>query len=303
VRTADRPTILVTGAGGQLGFELARWLVPFGDIVAVDREEIDLVDADAIRRRVREIRPQLIVNPAAYTAVDVAEKEPELAQAINGRAPGILAEEARRAGAVLIHYSTDYVFDGRSDRPYVENAPVAPLNVYGATKLAGEQAVAASGADALVFRTSWVYGLRGRNFLLTMRKLAAERDELRIVADQTGTPNWCRELARATARMVAGGLPALAARRGLYHLSSTGSTTWFDFARAILCAARRTRVRPIATADYPTPARRPRYGVLDTRRFEATFGFALRPWRTALEDCLASPAEPSPSGDRHSGSL
>jgi dTDP-4-dehydrorhamnose reductase len=298
-----RPRILVTGAYGQLGFELARWLAPYGEIVAVDREDLDLVDADAIVRRVREIKPQLIVNAAAYTAVDGAEKEPALAHAINARAPEILAAEARRLGAALIHYSTDYVFDGNSERPYVEDAPVAPLNVYGATKLAGERAIAASGADALVFRTSWVYGLRGKNFLLTMRRLAAERDELSVVADQTGTPNWCRELARATTRIVAGGLPALVAHRGLYHLSSTGSTTWFDFARAIIGDGSRTCVRPIASAEYPTPARRPAYGVLDTRRFEQTFGFALLPWREALERCLASPVEVSSFEDGAAGNL
>jgi dTDP-4-dehydrorhamnose reductase len=294
---AGRPRILVTGAGGQLGFELAHWLAACGDVVAVDRPEIDLADPDAIRRGLRAIAPRLIVNAAAYTAVDRAETEAELAHALNARAPEVLADEARTSGAALIHYSTDYVFDGAGDRPYTEDAPTAPLNVYGATKLAGERAVLGSGADALVLRTSWVYGLRGANFLLTMRRLAAQRDELRIVADQTGTPNWCRELARATARIVADGLPALAARKGLYHLSSTGSTTWFDFARAILGEGGPTRVLPIATADYPTPARRPRYGVLDTGRFERTFGFGLPPWRDALARCVASPAEPSPSGD------
>jgi dTDP-4-dehydrorhamnose reductase len=291
------PKILVTGAFGQLGYELARWLAPCGDVVAVDREEIDLADPDAIVRGVRAIGPQLIVNAAAYTAVDRAESEPALAHALNARAPAILAEEAKRGGAVLIHYSTDYVFDGSSDRPYVEDDPAGPLNVYGTTKLEGERAVAACGGDALVLRTSWVYGLRGGNFLLTMRRLASERQELSVVADQTGTPNWCRVLARSTARIVGEGLPVLAARRGLYHLSSTGGTTWFDFARAILGETSSVRVLPIATADYPTPARRPRYGVLDTRRFQDAFGFALPPWREALQRCLASPAEPSPDGD------
>jgi len=292
-----KPRILVTGAGGQLGFELAHWLAPYGEVVAVDRAEFDLADVDATRRAVREIAPRLIVNAAAYTAVDRAETETDLAHALNARAPQVLAEEARRSGAVLIHYSTDYVFDGERDRPYTEDAPTAPLNVYGATKLAGEQAIAASGAAALVLRTSWVYGLRGANFLLTMRRLAAERDELSIVADQTGTPNWCRELARATARIVGEGLPALAARSGLYHLSSTGSTTWYEFARAILGDGARARIVPIPSALYPTPARRPRYGVLDTGRFERTFGFGLPPWREALRRCVASPADPSSIGD------
>jgi dTDP-4-dehydrorhamnose reductase len=286
-------TILVTGAAGQVGFELVPLLRPFGTVVAMDRAALDLADADAIVARVRETRPTLIVNAGAYTSVDLAEKEREQAYAINGRAPGVLAEEAKRAGAVLIHFSTDYVFDGSADTPYTEDAPTAPLSVYGASKLEGERAVAASGADALVLRTSWVYGLRGRNFLLTIRRLAAERDELRIVDDQVGVPNWSRTLAQATARVVASGRAALAERRGLYHLSCTGSATWFAFAKAIVGDASHPRMTPIATADYPTPARRPAYGVLDTARFRRTFGFALPDWREALAQCLASPAGPA----------
>jgi len=288
-------TILVTGANGQVGFELAHWLRPHGHIVAIDSGTLDLADAGAIARTMREIRPALVVNAAAYTAVDLAEQERDAAFAINALAPGVLAEEAKRAGAVLIHYSTDYVFDGAARAPYEEDAPTAPLSVYGASKLEGERGIAASGADALVFRTSWVYGLRGRNFLLTIRRLAAEREELRIVADQTGVPNWCRTLAQATARVVASGLPAMRERAGLYHLSSSGPTTWYEFARAIVGDAPRPRVMPIATEEYPTPARRPAYGVLATARFERTFGFALPNWRDALAECVASPAEP-PAG-------
>jgi dTDP-4-dehydrorhamnose reductase len=286
-------TILVTGARGQVGFELAHWLRPYGRVVAIDSDVLDLADADAIVRTMRELSPALVVNAAAYTAVDQAEKERDLALAINAVAPGVLAEEAKRAGAVLVHYSTDYVFDGAARAPYDEDAPTGPLSVYGETKLEGERRVLASGAAALVFRTSWVYGLRGRNFLLTIRRLAAERDELRIVADQAGVPNWCRTLARATARVVADGLPALRERAGLYHLSSSGPTTWFEFARAIVGEAPRPRVTPIATAEYPTPARRPAYGVLATAKFERTFGFALPHWRDALAECAASPAEPA----------
>jgi dTDP-4-dehydrorhamnose reductase len=193
--------------------------------------------------------------------------------------------EAKRIGAVLIHYSTDYVFDGMRRTPYDEDAPANPLNVYGAGKLAGEREIAAVGAHAIVFRTSWIYGLRGKNFLMTIRRLAAERDELRIVSDQIGVPNWCRTLAEATTRVVAGGLGPLAERAGLYHMSSTGCGSWYDFAREIVGDVARPRVVPITTAEYPTPAKRPAYAVLATARFERVFGFALPDWRKALADC------------------
>jgi len=286
-----RPTILVTGANGQLGFELARLLTRCGDVIAADRARLDLADPDAVVAAVRGARPGLIVNAGAYTGVDLAEKDAEAAMAVNARAPGILAEEAKRSGAVLIHYSTDYVFDGTRATPYPESAPTAPLNVYGASKLEGERAIAAVAGSSLVFRTSWVYGKRGKNFLLTITRLAAERDELRIVADQIGVPNWCRTLAEATVQVIGERPPALADRAGLYHLSATGEASWCDFARAIVGAAATPRVVPIATADYPLPARRPAYGVLDTALFQATFGFALPDWRDALARCLASPAE------------
>lgn len=287
--------ILVTGAAGQLGAELVHALAPFGTVTGTARSTLDLADPSAIVAFVRRVKPALIVNAGAYTAVDLAEKETALADAINGVAPGVLAEEAKRAGAVLIHYSTDYVFDGTATAPYREDDPVHPVSAYGRSKLAGERAVAASGADAIVFRTSWVYGRRGRNFLLTMQRLAAERPELRIVDDQTGTPNWSRELARATATIVGRGLTALAERRGLYHLTARGTTTWYGFARAILADRPSLRIVPIATADYPTPARRPAWSVLDATRFERTFGFALPDWRASLAECLASPAEPGAS--------
>ena len=287
-----RPTILVTGARGQIGFELAQLLAPLGNVVAADRAMLDLSDPDAIVAVVRREKPALIVNAGAYTAVDRAESEPGLARAINARAPGILAEEAKRAAAVLVHFSTDYVFDGTRATPYPEDAPTAPLNVYGRSKLEGERAIADAGARAIVLRTSWVYGLRGRNFLLTIRRLAAERDELTVVADQIGVPNWSHTLASATVRIVAAGLPAMAERSGLYHLSSSGEASWYDFARAILGDTSEARLVPIATADYPTPARRPAYGVLATSRFESTFGFALPSWREALADCVASGAAP-----------
>ena len=281
-----RPTILLVGSGGQVGLELARLLPVHGEVTALDRSRLDLADADAIRATLRSLRPQLIVNAAAYTAVDQAEREPELAEAINARAPGVLAEEAKRLGALLIHYSTDYVFDGAASAPYGEDAPVGPLNVYGSSKLRGEQAIAAVGGTSITLRTSWVYGLRGRNFLLTIRRLAAERDEISIVADQFGVPNWARTLAQATAMLVGRGLPDLAERKGIYHLSGTGAASWFDFARAIVGSVERPRVVAITTAAYPTAARRPAYAVLAVSKFERTFGFGLPPWRTMLRDCL-----------------
>ncbi|MGH8801094.1 MAG: dTDP-4-dehydrorhamnose reductase [Casimicrobiaceae bacterium] len=286
------PRILVTGAAGQLGRELAAALGKVGNVIALDHAALDLARPDAIIAALRDIAPQLVVNAGAYTAVDRAESETEAAFAVNAHAPGILAVEARRLGALLVHYSTDYVFDGSNPEPRDETAPVAPQNVYGASKLEGERAVEAAGGHALVFRTSWVYGRRGRNFLTTIERLARERNELRIVADQHGTPNWTRELARATAALVARGLPWLAERRGLYHLSARGATTWLEFARAILGAGGGVRLVPITSDEYSTTARRPAYAILDTRRFAATFGFELPHWRDALRDCLHSSAEP-----------
>jgi dTDP-4-dehydrorhamnose reductase len=289
-----RTTILLTGARGQLGRELAAVLPALGDVVACDRSTLDLADPASIVDAVRRVRPQIIVNAAAYTGVDRAETERETALAINARAPGVLAGEARRAHAMLIHYSTDYVFDGRRTTPYDESAPTHPINAYGESKLAGEQAISASGASAITLRTSWVYGRHGQNFLTTMQNLAARRSHLRVVADQTGVPNWSRSIARATARMIGEAGEHLADRAGLYHLSAAGSTTWHGFARAIL-DGRDVEVTPIASVDYPTPARRPAYGVLDATRFARTFGFALPHWQTLLQECLRADAEP-PSG-------
>lgn len=290
-----RATILLTGAAGQLGTELIPALSRHGDVIPTDLQQLDLADADALVAAVRGLRPDLIVSAGAFTAVDLAEKETALAHAVNARAPGILAEEAKRLSAVLVHYSTDYVFDGTGTTPYAEDATPNPLNVYGATKLEGERAIAAVGGHAVTLRTSWVYGRHGKNFLLTIQRLAAERDEITIVADQVGVPNWTRALAEATGRIVGMGLPALAERSGLYHLSSTGAASWFDFAVAIVGDAARPRVVPIATAAYPTPARRPAYGVLGTAKFERAFGFSLPEWREALAACLAGPALP-PAG-------
>ena len=283
----SRPTILVTGATGQLGFELARLLTAHGDVTATDRAHLDLAAADAIVAAVRGLRPRLIVNAAAYTAVDQAEREPDQAEAVNARAPAILAEEAKRLGAVLIHYSTDYVFDGAAAVPYAEDALANPINEYGRSKLRGEEAIAAIGGESLIFRTCWIYGLRGKNFLTTICRLAVERDELRIVADQIGVPNWCRVVADATSDMVGRGLAALAERAGLYHMSARGSASWFEFARAIVGPVDRPRVVPITTAEYPTLARRPAYAVLATRKLEQAFGLVLPEWRESLARCLA----------------
>ncbi|HEY3180964.1 MAG TPA: dTDP-4-dehydrorhamnose reductase [Casimicrobiaceae bacterium] len=285
-------TILVTGARGQLGNELAAALGGLGRVIALDRSALDLADGDSLVRTVRAIAPALIVNAAAYTAVDRAERERDVAFAVNSKAPALLAEEAKRRKALLIHYSTDYVFDGEQRTPYGEDATPNPLNVYGETKLAGERAISAVGASAVVFRTSWVYSLRGSNFLLTIRRLASERDELRIVADQVGVPNWARSLAAATATLVGRGIPYLAERAGLYNMSCSGHTTWYEFARAITGECTKARIVPITTAEYPTPARRPPYGVLDTEKFERTFGLELPHWQTALKCCVTSPDEP-----------
>lgn len=287
-------TILVTGANGQVGSELVPLLGSLGSVVATGRDALDICDAQAVAAVFRDLRPSIVVNAAAYTAVDRAESERERAFAVNALGAGVLAEAAKRAGALLVHYSTDYVFDGRSRVPYAEDAATSPLSAYGASKLEGERRIAASGVQALVFRTSWVYGLRGANFLSTIRRLAAERDELSIVDDQIGVPNWSRALARATRQVLALGSEALAGRTGLYHLSCGGQTTWYGFAKAFLRDAPALRVLPIATADYPTPARRPPYGVLDTTKFRHAFGFSLPDWRAALDECLESPAEPAP---------
>jgi len=280
--------ILLTGKNGQVGWELVRTLAPLGEIVAYDRAGLDLADAAAIRSVVRAVKPDIIVNAAAYTAVDKAESEPALAHAVNGAAPGILAGEAVKLGALLVHYSTDYVFDGAKPEPYTEADAPNPLNVYGASKLAGERAIAASGARHLVLRTSWVYGLRGRNFLLTMLKLGAERDEITVVDDQIGAPTWCRAIAEATAQILLGlrERPDFAAS-GVYHLSAAGRVSWCGFAAAIMRLTRSAcRVKPIPSRDYPLPARRPANSLLDNDKLHGQFGVALDGWDDMLAACL-----------------
>ncbi|HSD55460.1 MAG TPA: dTDP-4-dehydrorhamnose reductase [Burkholderiales bacterium] len=285
--------VLLTGANGQIGWELRRALAPLGDVFAPDRGRLDLADCDALRQYVRAIAPQAIVNAAAYTAVDRAESEPALARAINTIAPGVLAEEAQRLDAALVHYSTDYVFDGAKPEPYTESDPPNPLNVYGRTKLEGERAIGASGCRHLTLRTSWVYGTRGNNFLLTMLRLARERPRLRIVDDQVGAPTWSREIASATAALLSADLAAPGAE-GLYHLTASGATSWFGFAQAIFASPemRRLGVTPpmleaISTSGYPTPARRPANSRLDCTRLERRAGVRPAAWDSALARALA----------------
>jgi dTDP-4-dehydrorhamnose reductase len=294
----ETPRILIVGNAGQLGRELERAFTGVGPVVAVDRESVDLADADQTRALVRRAAPDIILNAAAYTAVDRAESEREIAYAINEQAPRVLAEEALERNALLIHYSTDYVFDGSKPQPWIETDAPHPLNVYGASKLAGEQAVQNIGGKFLIFRTSWVYGPHGNNFLLTMLRLARERDRLSIVDDQVGAPTTSIVLARATHAIVTG---ILAGRfgapqdwSGLYHMTCAGATSWFGFAQAIFARAaallgvKAPALTPIATADYPTPAARPRNSVLSNVRLQSRFGLQLDHWQTAFEETLQS---------------
>ena len=293
---SSAPVILLTGADGQIGWELRRTLPTLGEVVACGRQQLNLEEADSIRQVIRRVKPQVIVNAAAYTAVDQAEQEQALAMAVNGTALGIIGEEARRLDAAVIHYSTDFVFDGSASRPLREDDTAKPLSVYGRSKLAGERALAQTGVAALILRTGWVYGCRRRNFLLTVQRLARERDVLRIVDDQTGAPTWCRLLAEATAQIVSAGAGRttehLREHGGLYHMSCAGAISWCGFARRILELSpgeetARVRVEPIETCDYPTPAARPAYSVLDNAKLRTTFGIRLPDWQQALALALA----------------
>jgi dTDP-4-dehydrorhamnose reductase len=286
-------TILVTGKSGQVGWELQTTLAPLGAVTALDVEQMDLAKPDAIRRFVRELKPGIIVNAAAYTAVDKAESEPDLAMQVNGVAPGILAEEAKRLGAILVHYSTDYVFDGELQRAYTEEDAPNPVNAYGKTKLAGERAIESVGGQYLILRSSWVYSARGANFVLTVLRLARERPELAMVDDQSGSPTWARWLAQATAGVLTQ-RDTVARHGGTYHLVAAGHATRFELAAAILDALKelpgysgaRPRLNPIKTAQYPLPARRPPRPVLGTDRIERVFGVTPRHWRDQLHDFL-----------------
>jgi dTDP-4-dehydrorhamnose reductase len=287
--------ILLTGVNGQVGGDLLPLLESMGDVIAPTRSDLDLSDARSIRRFVSEIKPQWIINPAAYTAVDKAESEPELAYAINAEAPRALGEAAAELGIPVIHFSTDYVFDGEGTTPWVETDATAPLGVYGASKLAGEQALAASGAAHLIFRTSWVYSTRGKNFLLTILRLAQQKEEMRIVNDQHGAPTWSRDLARMVVHVMsaasntttaASGNSAVRAVEGVYHAAGSGETTWFGFAQEFLRKAatarpeaKFARLVPISSSEYPTPARRPANSRLSCARLQRVLGFTMPPWQ------------------------
>ncbi|HEY1805663.1 MAG TPA: dTDP-4-dehydrorhamnose reductase [Terracidiphilus sp.] len=288
------PRILIVGSNGQLGRELAQIFTDVGFVIAIDRKSVDLADPDQTRDLIRRTAPDVILNAAAYTAVDRAESEMPLAHAVNALAPRVLAEEAAARNALLVHYSTDYVFDGSKQEPWTEDDAPAPLSVYGASKLAGEQAIQNSRARHLVFRTSWVYSPHGKNLLLTMLRLARERDRLSIVDDQIGAPTSSIELARATHAIVtgilAGRFGAAEGWSGLYHMTCAGSVSWFGFAQAIFARAsaqlgiKPPELVPIASKDYPTPAARPRNSVLSSAKLHSRFGIQLSSWQSALEE-------------------
>lgn len=285
--------ILVTGHSGQVARELALALAGQGELLVLGRDRLDLADSEAIRQRVRAERPELIINAAAHTAVDLAESEPEVAFALNATAPGVLAEEAAALGAPLIHYSTDYVFDGRKSAPYTEDDLPNPLGVYGRSKLAGEEAIRQIGGAHLILRTSWVYSLHGRNFLLTMQRLLQEREQLNVVNDQVGAPTWAGDIATATAALIQRWQQGRQAW-GTYHFTAGGETSWFGFASAIAetlkaqgkpCA----RLEPIPSSAYPTPAQRPLNSRLDGSKLRRDWDVALSDWRQGLEACLRHP--------------
>ena len=285
---ATRLRLLVTGASGQVGGELVNTLAPLGEVFAPLRDGLDLSSGDSIRACLRETRPDWIVNAGAYTAVDKAETEKELAFAINADAPRTIGEEAKALGARVLHFSTDYVFSGEGSTPWVESDPTGPLGVYGASKLAGEQALLAIGAEAMIFRTSWVYGATGKNFFKTILKLAREREELRIVNDQHGAPTWSRDLARMAAHAIAQ-CEGSRVPTGVYHAAGAGETTWAGFAAEAIRqmqlrepAGRFARVTGIPTSEYPTPAARPGNSRLDCGKLEKTIGWKMMDWRESL---------------------
>jgi dTDP-4-dehydrorhamnose reductase len=289
--------LLVTGGNGQVGWELRRSLAAIGDVIALDRKACDLSRPHHLPGVIKEVQPDVIVNAAAYTAVDQAEEEEELATLVNGTAVGVLATEARKRGALLVHYSTDYVFDGTKDSPYTEDDPPCPINAYGRSKLAGDLAASQSAGNYLILRTSWVFAARGHNFLQTILRLAWERDELAIVADQIGAPTWARDIADATALIIQHAWRKWREDEfvsGIFNLTSGGATSWCGFAEAILDQAmgrqdvhrNRPRIRPIASSDYPRPAARPKNSRLTGERLHERFGIALPEWRQALALCM-----------------
>ena len=307
-----KPVLLLTGVNGQVGQELSGILPSLGSVAALGRGQLDLAKPDDIRQAIRAVKPNIIVNAAAYTAVDKAETDEAAARAINTEAPAVMAEAAKDIGALFVHYSTDYVFDGSKTTPYIEDDPTNPQNVYGKTKLEGERAIQASGAAHLILRTAWVYGTRGRNFLLTILRLATQREELKIVGDQIGAPTLSGAIAQATTEILANiyskekSSADLQQLSGIYHLTAGGETSWYHFAQAILDKAAQSdpklpwlaaatnnlpliarRVISITTSEYPTPARRPAYSVLSNARLAQTFQVQLRDWQTQLNSIFA----------------
>ena len=296
--------ILLTGVRGQVGGELLDLLSPLGEVIAPTREAMDLADEASVRDLVRSVRPRWIVNPAAYTAVDKAESEPELAYAVNAEAVRVIGEEAQAIHAGVIHFSTEYVFDGSGRKPYVETDVTAPLSVYGASKLAGERALLASGAAHLIFRTSWVFGSQGKNFLLTILRLARERESIRVVGDQYGAPTWSRDLAMMTAHVIAqceaaakGGdlIHALREISGIYHAAGRGETTWFGFAKEAVRLlqerepqTRFAEIETISTDEYSTVAKRPANSRMNCDKLAAQFGWSMMDWHDATKRVLAN---------------
>jgi dTDP-4-dehydrorhamnose reductase len=294
--TARRiPTILLIGASGQVGWELQRTLAPLGNVIAASLEgdhgpQVDLADPRSLSQLVQEAEPDAVVNAAAYTAVDKAETDCELAQRINAEAPGMLGGLLRDRGVPIVHYSTDFVFAGDADRPYREEDPPGPINVYGETKLGGEHALMNAGASAIILRTSWVYGVHGHNFLLSMLRLFREKEELKVVDDQIGAPTWSRMLAEVTAQVLSRVLHDdldVEKVKGIYHVTGAGKTSWYGFARAILEASGiQCNLLPIPSSEYRSPARRPAWSVLDNTKLRETFGLSLPDWKLSLRQCL-----------------
>ena len=309
-------TILLIGKNGQVGADLLALLPGIGNLTAFDRHQLDLLKPEEIRRVVRHVRPEIIVNAAAYTAVDKAETEREAAFAVNADAPAVLAAEAKCSGAVLIHYSTDYIFDGSRRTPYQENGSTNPLNIYGKSKLAGEDAIRDSGVPHLIFRISWVYATRGQNFLLTLLRLGSQHEELRMVRDQIGAPNWSKDIARATASVLQRIAPShdlvssFEQSSGTYHMSTSGSASRFDLAQAISDELHKIsnlppwvtaatggrpfilqRLIPVTSPEYPMPATRPLYSVLSSERLLHTFGIQLPEWRSQLHNVFTDSSD------------
>jgi len=293
----NKPRILITGKNGQVGWESQRSLTMFGDIVAVDQHEMDLSDSSAIIKTIRQVKPDIIVNTAAYTAVDKAESDYALAEQINGIAPGVIAEEANKRNALLIHYSTDYVFNGKKQSAYIETDETSPLNVYGETKLLGEKNITASDVDFVILRTSWVYASRGQNFLLSMLKLASEREELGIVSDQIGSPTTARFLADTSAHIIKQSLSERregAFKSDLYHLLASSETSWHGFAEEIFSMAKLyletplaiQKINAISTEEYPVPAKRPKNSCLSTEKLSAHYDVTIPHWKTLLSLCV-----------------